>query len=63
MPAAYHTLERGDGPPHEPRFTSVVSVRGEAVGTGSGYSKKAAQQEAAAQALHKLKADGETQKH
>jgi len=55
--------ERGDGPAHEPRFTSTVSVKGEALGTGSGHSKKAAQQEAAAQALLKLKVDGETQKH
>jgi ribonuclease-3 len=46
--------EHAEGPPHLRTFTSVVTVNGEALGTGTGPSKKAAQQEAAAQALHTL---------
>lgn len=46
--------EQGEGPPHMPRFTSVVSVKGDVLGTGTGLSKKAAQQEAAAAALRVL---------
>jgi ribonuclease-3 len=43
--------ERGEGPPHLRLFTSTVTINGEALGTGTGPSKKAAQQHAAAQAL------------
>lgn len=43
--------ERGEGPPHLRIFTSTVTIKGEALGTGTGPSKKAAQQNAAAQAL------------
>jgi ribonuclease-3 len=46
--------EHGEGPPHLRTFTSTVTVNGEALGTGTGPSKKAAQQSAAAQALHIL---------
>jgi ribonuclease-3 len=46
--------EQAEGPPHLRVFTSVVTVNGEALGTGTGPSKKAAQQQAAAQALHIL---------
>lgn len=48
--------EEGEGPAHLPRFTSFVRVKGELLGTGTGHSKKAAQQEAAAQALQALQA-------
>ena len=48
--------QEGEGPPHLPRFTSFVSVQGELLGTGTGHSKKAAQQEAAAHALRTLQA-------
>lgn len=48
--------EEGEGPSHMPRFTSFVSVKGEPLGTGTGLSKKAAQQEAAAIALRTLQA-------
>jgi len=48
--------ERGQGPAHQRTFTSVVTVNGEAVGTGIGPSKKAAQQQAAMQALEALRA-------
>ncbi len=43
--------ERGEGPAHLRIFTSTVTVNGETLGTGTGPSKKAAQQNAAAQAL------------
>jgi ribonuclease-3 len=46
--------EKGEGPPHQRVFTSTVTVNGEALGTGTGPSKKAAQQSAAAAALHIL---------
>lgn len=48
-------LETAEGRPHERVFTSHVSVEGEVVGAGSGPSKKAAQQNAALQALATLR--------
>lgn len=46
--------ESHDGPPHARTFTSTVQVSGEVLGTGTGPSKKAAQQQAAAAALNAL---------
>ena len=48
--------ERGEGPAHLRVFTSEVTVNGEVLGTGTGPSKKAAQQNAAAHALKILQA-------
>ena len=48
--------EEAAGPAHARRFTSVVTVKGEVVGSGNGPSKKAAQQEAAAAALRAVSA-------
>ena len=45
-----------DGPPHERCFEVAASVDGEVIGTGSGRSKKAAEQAAAAEALDRLDA-------
>jgi ribonuclease-3 len=42
------------GPPHDRRFTCAVAIEGEQRGTGTGESKKAAEQEAAKQALTEL---------
>ena len=42
------------GPPHERHFTCAAVVGGERVGVGSGRSKKAAEQEAAGEALARL---------
>jgi ribonuclease-3 len=42
------------GPPHDRRFEVEARVEGEAAGTGSGPSKKAAEQAAAAEALEQL---------
>jgi ribonuclease III len=50
---AYTVLEV-DGPPHDRRFTCAAAIDGEQVGVGSGRSKKAAEQEAAKQALDAL---------
>jgi ribonuclease-3 len=43
-----------EGPDHEKTFTAVVEVEGVALGTGTGGSKKAAQQAAAEEALASL---------
>ena len=43
-----------DGPPHDRKFTCAASIDGEQVGVGTGESKKAAEQEAAKQALASL---------
>ncbi|HET7813980.1 MAG TPA: ribonuclease III [Candidatus Baltobacteraceae bacterium] len=48
----YH--ESHEGPAHARTFTSTVQVSGEVLGTGTGPSKKAAQQQAAAAALNAL---------
>jgi ribonuclease III len=44
------------GPPHNREFEIEASVDGEVLGRGFGTSKKRAEQEAAAEALHELKA-------
>jgi ribonuclease-3 len=43
-----------EGPDHDRNFEVVASVEGEVIGTGNGRSKKAAEQEAAAEALQRL---------
>ena len=43
-----------EGPPHERCFEVSAAVDGEVIGTGSGRSKKAAEQAAAAEALERL---------
>jgi ribonuclease-3 len=46
-----------EGPPHDRTFTCAAVIDGEGVGVGKGPSKKAAEQEAARQALAKLAAE------
>ncbi len=46
-----------DGPPHERRFTCAAIIGGEELGRGEGRTKKAAEQEAAREALSKLDVD------
>ncbi|MDI3340057.1 MAG: ribonuclease III [Sphaerobacter sp.] len=58
----YRTLAVS-GPAHDRTFTVEVIVRGECLGVGSGSSKRAAQQEAARQALARLAAEGVTDDH
>ena len=43
-----------EGPPHDRRFTCAAVVADEELGRGSGRSKKAAEQEAAREALARL---------
>lgn len=50
-----YMLECMEGPEHAPTFVSIVEVDGEIVGRGRGATKKASQQEAAAQALAKVR--------
>lgn len=57
MPA-YETLGE-EGPPHDRVFTAAVFVDGKEVARGRGTSKKRAEQEAAAQALHLIKRSGD----
>jgi len=49
-----YVILSAEGPPHERRFTCAARVDGEVLGVGSGASKKAAEQEAAKQALSAL---------
>jgi ribonuclease III len=44
-----------EGPPHDRKFTSAAVIDGDEVGVGIGRSKKAAEQEAARQALEKIR--------
>jgi ribonuclease-3 len=46
-----------EGPPHERHFTCAAVVDGEQLGVGEGRSKKAAEQEAAREALAKVTPD------
>ena len=49
-----YTLVREDGPPHDRVFTMQVSIDGKVLGTGTGRSKKAAEQHAARTALEQI---------
>ena len=46
-----------DGPPHDRRFTCAAVIDGDQAGVGHGRSKKAAEQEAARQALAAIDRD------
>ena len=49
-----YELVSAEGPPHERYFTSAAVVDGKQLGVGEGVTKKAAEQEAAREALQKL---------
>jgi ribonuclease-3 len=49
-----YTVLSAEGPPHERHFTCAAVVDGEQLGVGEGRSKKAAEQEAAREALGRL---------
>jgi ribonuclease III len=49
-----YSVVQVEGPPHDRHFTCAASIDGEQVGLGTGRSKKAAEQEAARQALEGL---------
>jgi ribonuclease-3 len=46
-----------EGPPHDRRFTCAAIVDGETAGTGTGRTKKDAEQQAARQALASLRSE------
>ena len=50
-----YTIIRQSGPPHQPEFEAAVSRYGKVLATGTGRSKKLAEQAAALAALGKLK--------
>jgi ribonuclease-3 len=50
----YYVMISSAGPPHDMRFVCAVEIRGERYGTGSGRSKKEAEQAAAGAALARL---------
>ncbi|HEV3404486.1 MAG TPA: putative dsRNA-binding protein [Gaiellaceae bacterium] len=52
--AAYQVLE-AEGPPHDRTFICAVQVDGEQLGSGTGKTKKDAEQEAAREALDALR--------
>ena len=52
-----YVLETEEGPDHDKTFCVSVTLEGEILATGSGKSKKEAQQEAARQALEKLNSE------
>jgi ribonuclease-3 len=49
-----YTVLDVEGPPHDRRFRCAAVIDGEQLGVGSGESKKAAEQEAAKEALARL---------
>jgi ribonuclease-3 len=46
-----------EGPPHERRFTAAAVIEGEELGRGQGQTKKAAEQEAAREALLRVESE------
>jgi ribonuclease-3 len=52
-----YRIESEEGPPHERSFVALAEVRGEAIGRGSGKTKKSAEQEAASEALDAMDDD------
>jgi ribonuclease-3 len=47
----HYSVLSADGPAHDRRFLCAATIDGRRLGVGSGSTKKAAEQEAAAQAL------------
>jgi ribonuclease III len=54
-----YTVLDVEGPPHDRTFTCAATIDGEQAGVGKGPSKKAAEQEAAREALAKLGSEPE----
>jgi ribonuclease III len=53
-----YRIESEEGPPHDRSFVAVAEVAGETLGKGEGRTKKAAEQEAALQALGEEEEEG-----
>jgi ribonuclease-3 len=54
-----YVVVEAEGPPHERRFTCAAVIDGEQLGVGRGRSKKAAEQEAAKEALAKVEPEAQ----
>ncbi len=52
-----YRIEEEQGPPHDRSFVAIAEVEGEPYGRGEGKTKKAAEQEAASQALERFEAE------
>ena len=52
-----YRIESEEGPPHERSFVAVAEVAGQAIGRGTGRTKKQAEQEAASEALDQMEDD------
>lgn len=50
-----YRIESEEGPPHDRAFVAVAEVDGQEIGRGEGKTKKGAEQEAASQALDRLR--------
>jgi ribonuclease III len=55
-----YTVIREEGPEHDRRFTVEVSLNGQSLGTGTGRSKKEAEQSAAADGLEHIEQNSPT---
>jgi ribonuclease-3 len=55
-----YVLIDSEGPPHDRRFECAVEIRGDRYGTGTGRSKKEAEQAAAAATLVTLQSPKDT---
>jgi ribonuclease-3 len=53
--AVNYTVVDTEGPPHDRVFTAAASIDGEHAGTGRGRSKKEAEQQAAKEALERVR--------
>jgi ribonuclease-3 len=54
MPPPQYRVARTDGPPHDRWFTIEAILRNDVIGTGEGGSKRAAEQQAAEEALESI---------
>ena len=54
-----YSLLDAEGPPHQRLFTAAAVVEGRELGIGQGTSKKAAEQDAAREALTRLELEGD----
>lgn len=53
-PVEYRLLKE-EGPDHSKSFTVEALINGESMGTGTGHTKKAAEQAAALEAIRRIK--------
>jgi len=61
LSAPHYAVVREEGPEHDRRFTVAVFIGGQTFGTGTGRSKKEAEQAAAARALERIQQQQTTQ--